>query len=394
MNIIYKASMLFLAVTLFTACGDKAKESEPAKEETSAAPQSDIVEITAQQFKSAAIELGSIESKALSGTTKVNGILDVPPQNLVSISTPFGGFVKSTSLLQGMKVSKGQLVAMMQNPDYIQPQQDYIDLKSQLNYLKQDYDRQVQLSKENINALKTLQKSKAEYESVRARVAGLRSKLQLMNVNIGSLEAGNIQNAIPLYSPINGYVTQVNTNIGAFVNAEDVLFKIADTGNLHAELTVFEKDVPKLQIGQKVRFTLANESKERTATVALIGREISAERTVQIHCKLDKEDRTLLPGMYLKALVESGSSQVPSVVSKAIVEFEGSKYLFIEDDKTKDAKNDGGTHFKMVNVKTGVSELNFTELIFDEGTEYQSWKVVTNGAYDLLSKMKNSGEEE
>ncbi|HLA56347.1 MAG TPA: efflux RND transporter periplasmic adaptor subunit, partial [Flavobacterium sp.] len=223
------------------------------------------------------------------------------------------------------------------------------------------------------------------------RVAGLKTKLQMMNVDIASLEKGNIQNAIPLYSPINGYVTEVRTNIGAYAEARDVLFKIADTGHLHAELTVFEKDVPKLQIGQKVRFTLANETKERMATVDLIGKEISNERTVQIHCRLDKEDPGLLPGMYLKALVESGSEEVPAIISKAIVEFQGSKYIFIENSGKSGEKS---TQYQLVNVILGVSELNYTELIFDENTNYKNWKVVTNGAYDLLSKMKNSAEEE
>lgn len=394
MKSIYKTSFLLLAISLFTACNDKAKEI-PVAENAVAETQSNAVNITPEQYKSAEIQIGTVELKALSGTTKVNGILDVPPQNLVSISTPFGGFVKSTEMLQGMKIRKGQVVAMMQNPDYVQPQQDYIDLKSQLNYLKQDYDRQQELSKENVNALKTLQKSKSEYESMKARVAGLKTKLQLMNVNVPSLEKGNIQSTIPLYSPINGFVTEVNTNIGAYANATDVLFKIADTGHLHAELTVFEKDVPKLKIGQKVRFTLANETKERMATVYLVGKEISSERTVQIHCHLDKEDTSLLPGMYLKALVESGSEQVPAVPSKAIVEFQGSKYIFVVDNATKAAiENKVATHYKMVNIKTGVSELNFTELIFDEGTDYKDWEIVTNGAYDLLSKMKNSEEEE
>ncbi len=387
MNSIYKNTILLLALSIITSCGNNAKEKEVAP----AAPEapSDIVVITPEQYKSAGIEIGSIEFKKLSGTTKVNGILDVPPQNLVTISSPFGGFVKSTDMLQGMRIRKGQVVAMMQNPDYVQPQQDYIDLKSQLNYLKQDYDRQQELSRENVNALKTLQKSKAEYESMRAKVAGLKTKLQMMNVNIGSLEKGNIQNAIPLYSPIDGYVTEVKTNIGAFAEARDVLFEIADTRHLHAELTVFEKDVPKLQIGQKVRFTLANETKERMATVYLIGKEISSERTVQVHCHLDKEDTGLLPGMYLKALVESGTKEVPAIVEKAIVEYQGSKYIFIEEGKgnVKEAK------YRLVNVKVGVTELNFTELIFDEGADYKNWKVVTNGAYDLLSKMKNSEEE-
>jgi cobalt-zinc-cadmium efflux system membrane fusion protein len=389
MNALYKKALLILTLAIMASCGNKVKE-EAATETAAPEAESNMVVITPEQYKSAGVEIGGIELKKLSGTTKVNGILDVPPQNLVSISTPFGGFVKSTDMLQGMKVRKGQIVAMMQNPDYVQPQQDYIDLKSQLNYLKQDYERQQELSRENVNALKTLQKSKAEYESMRARVAGLKTKLQMMNVNITSLEKGNIQNAIPLYSPINGYVTEVKTNIGAYADATAVLFEIADTGHLHAELTVFEKDVPKLQIGQKVRFTLANETKERMATVDLIGKEISSERTVQIHCRLDKEDTSLLPGMYLKALVESGTQEVPSVVSKAIVEFQGSKYIFVEDGKAD--KN--GTKYKLFNVKVGVTELNYTELIFDEGTDYKGWRIVTNGAYDLLSKMKNSEEEE
>ena len=382
--------MPFLFATLFImSCGNKAKEETAVTEVQKV--DLNTVEITAEQYKTADVQIGVIEEKALSGTTKVNGMLDVPPQNLVSISTPFGGFVKSTEMLQGLKVHKGQVVALMQNPDYVQPQQDYIDFKSQLNYLKLEYERQQELAKENVNAQKTLQRSKAEYESMRARVSGLKIKLQLMNINLSSLEQGNIQSTIPLYSPINGYVIQVNTNIGAFATPTDVLFKIANTEHLHAELTVFEKDVPKLKIGQKVRFTLANGTQERMAPVYLVGKEISQERTVQIHCHLDKEDVNLLPGMYLKALVESGSNKVPAVPSKAIIEFEGSKYIFIADNEKP--KEKGATKYKLVNVKTGVTELNYTELVFDGTTNWENWKVVTNGAYDLLSKMKNSEEE-
>lgn len=390
MNSLYKITVFLFATLFIISCGNKTKEETTVAEEQKT--DANAVEITAEQYKTADVQMGVIEEKALSGTTKVNGMLDVPPQNLVSISAPFGGFVKSTDMLQGLKVHKGQVVAIMQNPDYVKPQQDYIDFKSQLTYLKLEYERQQELAKENVNAQKTLQKSKAEYESMRAKVLGLKTKLQLMNINMSSLEKGNIQSTIPLYSPINGFVTQVNTNIGASATPTDVLFKIANTAHLHAELTVFEKDVPKLKIGQKVRFTLANETAERMATVYLVGKEISQERTVQIHCHLDKEDTNLLPGMYLKALVESGSNNVPAVPSKAIVEFEGSKYIFVANQEK--SKEKGATNYKLVNVKTGISELNYTELIFDNATNWKNWKVVTNGAYDLLSKMKNSEEEE
>jgi membrane fusion protein, heavy metal efflux system len=375
-----------VAIALLSACGEKPAEQHHKEHDHA----ENLVELTKEQFSTAEISFGKLEMKSLSGTIRVNGVLDVPPQNLVSISSPFGGTVKNTEMLQGMRVRKGQVVAMIQNPEFIGFQQDYLDFKSQLDFLKLEYERQQELSEGNANAKKTMQKAKSDYESMRARVNGLKARLQLMNVSVSSLESGNIQAVAPLYSPISGYVTQVNTNVGAWVSPTDVLFKIADTEHLHADLTVFEKDVPKLKVGQKVRFTLANEDHERMATVYLIGREISSNRTVSIHCHLDKEDRELLPGMYLKALVESGSNSVPAIPDQAIVGFEGAEYVFVEVP----SKNKKERRFEMIEVKTGVRELGYTEIVVTSVSEWKNRKIVVNGAYDLLSKLKNSESEE
>jgi cobalt-zinc-cadmium efflux system membrane fusion protein len=376
-----------IAITamFFTSCSSNEKPTEKAEHPKN----ENSVELTAEQYQTIDLQTGKIELKSLSGTIKVNGMLDVPPQNLVSISTPFGGTLKNTELLEGMKVRKGQVIATIQNQEFIGYQQDYLDYKSQLEYLKLEYERQEELAVGNVNAKKTVQKAKSEYESMRARVNGLKARLQLMNISISSLEKGTIQSSASLYSPISGYVTEVNTNIGAFLTPSDVLFKIADTEHLHAELTVFEKDVPKLKVGQKVRFTLANEDKERIATVYLIGREIGSNRTVNIHCHLDKEDNQLLPGMYLKGLVESGSTEVMAVPDKAIVEFEGEKYIFAE--VKADHANEHA--FELITVKTGISELGYTEIRLPSDKNWKTLKIVFNGAYDILSKLKN-GEQE
>jgi cobalt-zinc-cadmium efflux system membrane fusion protein len=385
MRSIYKYLVLITVTVYLSACGNP--KEEKAVEKEAVHEENNIVTLTPEQHKLAEITLGEIELKELSGTTKVNGMLDLPPQSLVSISTPLEGIVKSTDMLQGMRVKKGALVAVMQNPEFIQMQQDYLDYKSQLQFLKQELDRQEELAKENVNSKKALQKARSEYQSVSARLLGQRSKLSLINISFAALEKGQILKTFNLYAPMAGYVTQVNTNIGAFASTTDVLFKIADTEHLHAELTVFEKDVPKLKIGQKVRFTLANEEKERMATVHLIGREISKERTVQIHCHLDKEDTQLLPGMYLKAYVESGTNKVEALPDAAIVEFEGKKYVFIEQSSSK-----SGYQYRMMEVKTDVAENGYTQLSFAD--EITKPKVVIKGAYDLLSKVKNAEEEE
>lgn len=373
-------ALLFIAV-LFASCGSKTEET---KQEEHHEEEASVVELTPEQVKIINLKLGKIEMKVLSGAIKVNGMLDVPPQNLVSLSAPMGGFVKSTELLQGMKVSKGQAIVVMQHPDYIQMQQDFLETKSQLEYLELEYKRQQELSKDNVNSQKTLQQAKSQYESMLAKNAGLKSKLMMLGINGDKLTSQTIQNTISISSPISGYVTHVNVNIGMYVNPTDVMFKIVDTEHLHAELTVFEKDVPKIKLGQKVRFTLANETDERTATVYLIGREISEDRTVRIHCHLDKEDLDLLPGMYLKAYVEAGTQSLPAIPNEAIVNFEGKDFIFIAEKEAN--------HFKMIEVTKGISELGFTEVEMKEGLNNESL-IVISGAYDILAKIKNSEEE-
>jgi membrane fusion protein, heavy metal efflux system len=393
-----------IASILFS-CGNK---EEPKEVEEHHDEETNTVELSDAQMKTAGIQLGKIELRQISGTIKVNGVLDVPPQQLVSISVPLGGFLKSTTLLQGSRVQKGQLIAVIENPEYIQLQQDYLEAMNQFEFAKSDYERQQELAKENVNAQKTLQQAKSTYQSWLAKRNGLLAKLKLIHVDLHEVEKGNITSTGNVYSPISGYVTEVNVNIGKFVAPADVLFEIVDTEHLHAELTVFEKDVLKLRIGQKVRFTLANESEERMATVYLIGREIGADRSVRIHCHIDKEDKELLPGMYLKANVETGGAKVPALPNEAVIDYQGKKYIFIpvegevhehaagqKHEKKAGEENhahEEGSHFSMVEIQVGDSELGFTEIVLPD-TLNQDINVVVKGSYSILSKIKNSEEE-
>jgi len=389
--------LLYILILLFFGAGMVSCGNKKTAEETTDIPSDqhedeNLVQLTEAQSKTVGIMLGKIENKQISGTVKVNGVLDVPPQQLVSISVPLGGFVKNTSLLQGSRVKKGQIIATIENLDFIQIQQDYLEAKGQLELTEADYKRQQELAKENVNSQKTLQQSRTNFSTWQAKYNALREKLKVINVDIKSLEAGKVTSSINLYSPIGGYVTQVNVNIGKFVTPTDVIFEIVDTEHLHAELIVFEKDVLKLKIGQKVRFTLANETEERMATIYLIGREINKERTVQVHCHIDKEDTELLPGMYLSAHVETGGASVPALPDEAVVDYNGKKYIFIvsEEKNEQDKPQESAQHFKMLEIQTSNRELGFTEVNVPDSLSKA--EVVVKGAYSLLSKMKNSEE--
>lgn len=384
---LFKKHIAFTVIAAFMLISCGAKKETTTTDAHDHEEEPGVVELTAAQFKTAGITYGKPENRQISGAVKVNGLLDVPPQQQVSISVPMGGFIKQTSLLQGMPVKKGQVIAVLENLDYIQLQQDYLEVSSQLEYAATEHNRQQELARENINALKTLQQAKATWQTLLAKENGLKQKLAMLNISTAALQKGNIQRTINVYAPISGYVTQVNVNLGQFVTPADILFRIVNTEHLHAELTVFEKDVPRLKIGQLVRFTLANEAKTRTATVHLIGREISPERTVRVHCHLEEEDTQLLPGTYLQAMIETGAAAVKALPDAAVVNFENKAYVFVKKPGT-----DSTFHFNMLEVQKGNSEQGYTEVIFPKAEPEE--EVVVTGAYDLLAKLKNSGEHE
>lgn len=394
--------ILSFVTALFPACSSTTDKAEPVAAEKPAEDPA-IVDLSEEQFKTVNIQYGAVEEKNLSSVIRASGQIEAPPQQLVTVSSPYGGVVKQIPLLEGKFVSQGQVIAVLENPEFIQLQQDYLDYKSQLSYLKEELDRQQELAKENVNAKKTLQKANSEYQSMQARVQGLRSKLQLININPDKVGTANISSRTNVYASVSGYVTKVAVNVGKYVNANEALAEIADTRELHVELSVFEKDVPKIKTGQKVRFVLNNETKERLAEISLIGREISADRTVRVHSRLIKEDKELLPGMFLKGIIETGVATTTALPDKAIVQSAGKYYIFVAAAETNDKAQADTTNenaaaekhiaFKRIEVTTGVSENGYTEVILPESFDKSS-KVVINGAYDLLSKMNNVEEDE
>ncbi|MEC5144935.1 efflux RND transporter periplasmic adaptor subunit [Chitinophaga sp. 212800010-3] len=404
---------LIFSAMVMGSCGGN-KKQEPQKEATEAKGDSTEgkseteIKFTEEQYKMVGIETRTLEKRSLSGTLKVNGYLEVPPQNLVSITAQMGGIIQSTPLLQGSAVKKGQVIAVMQNQDYVQLQQDYLDTKSQLDFASAEYDRQQELARENVNAKKTLQQAKSQFYSLQAKLSGIKQKLLILKVNPERLTADNISGSINVYSPVDGYVTKVNVNVGKFVNSNDVMFEIVNGANLHVELNVFEKDIPKIKVNQKVRFKLANDNTERIATISLIGKEINPDKTIRVHSvTVDGMGVNFIPGTYFSAVIETNTVEVDALPAAAVVDFEGKKYVFIlkEGHSQKEHPHDANEKnvmkeemgesylFEIVEVSTGISEEGYIEVQLPNNIDRATAKIVTKGTYDLLSKLKNSEEE-
>lgn len=358
--------------------------AEPPADAAVPAPSETTVTLSADQLKNAGIVIGNAERRSLGMLMPVQGVVDVPPQNLVSISAPLGGYLRSTDLLPGMEVQKGQTLAILEDTRFIQLQQDYLIAQGKVSMLTQDFERQKALNASKTTSDKVFQEATAELNTQKVTLRSLGEQLRLIGVDPTALTAESISRSVALRSPIHGWVAKVNVNIGRYVQPTDVLFELVDPQDIHLALTVFEKDLPHVRIGQEVHARpTAHPDDEYEAEVILVGRSLDADRSAIVHCHFTKTHKDLVPGMAMSATLEIRTDTVWCVPEEAVVRIGAGQAVFT-------ANADGS--YSMVPVTTGAIEYGMVELT-RPSDELQQRPLVVKGAYTLLSALKNSGEE-
>jgi len=326
-----------------------------------------------------------VQKQLLNSELKVNGLVDVPPQNIVSVSFPLGGYLKTTRLLPGMHVNKGEIIGIMEDQSLVQLQQDYLVAVVRLQYLEKEFERQKLLNENNVNADKVYQQAQADYTSQKVLVKGYSEKLQLININPGKLTENNISRSVPVYSPINGFVSKVNVNIGKYVNPSDVLFELINPDDMHAALTVFEKDIAKVKPKQQVLVTFVDEpGTDYACEVLLVTKNVDENRSALVHCHFEKQPERLLPGMFLNARIKVSNAEALAVPEEAVVRFGNTQYVLEQTGKNT---------FSLVQVETGISENGMVE-INSKMLDLSGKTIITKNPYPVLSAMKNTAEEE
>jgi membrane fusion protein, heavy metal efflux system len=351
----------------------------------------DIVELREDQIKLAEIELGSVEMQSLGSILKVNGTIAVAPQNRATVCMPLGGFIKNTSLMPGNSVSKGQVLAVIDNQDFVDIQQSYLEAKNKLAFAEADFKRHTDLYKSDVYSEQNVQQVTVEYKNLKALVKSLEQKLILIGITPEQLKEENISSTVNLVSPINGFLKSVNINIGKYVNPTEVLFEIVNNDKLFLELTLFEKDADKVAQGQKVKFFINNETEMHEAVITQTGKSVGDDRTYIVYATVTSICKNLLPGMYVNALISEANAKVTALPSDAVVSFDDKDYIFAYE-KNKVEAGKPFTEYRMIEVKKGVSDAEFTEIKLPEDFNISNLRVVTKGAYCLLSAKKNAGE--
>lgn len=374
--------LIGLSIFVLLSCNEQGKPTSSKSE-----PEMPVdLLVTPDQIKNGNIKISPVVETDIEQTILLNGFIDVPPQNMVSITCPLGGYVTQVNLLPGQEVTKGEVLIVMEDPLYIQLQQDYLTSKSRLTFLEQEFNRQTELAATDAASKKTLQQVTADFETEKAVQSGLHQKLSLIGIQPKNVTMNTISKRIQITSPIHGFISKVMVNRGRYVSPTEILAELVDPSDIHASFTVFEKDISRIAKGQKVTVNLvSNPQERRSATVLLVSRNVAADRSGMVHCHFDEYSSQLVPGMAIAGSVALGSQQSTAVPTSAVLRFRGKHYVLLAT---------GANSFKLIEIQPGISSNDRVAILSPDALlKQKDAQVVSNGAFLLLGTLMKTDEE-
>lgn len=397
-NKIYKILTVMVLTIFVSACGNKenhnendghSHDEEEKTEVNEEHNESEEVILSQQQFDALKMKIDTLALRNMSGYVEANGTLEVPPQNEAAITTVVGANVVSIEVIEGDKVNKGQVVAYLSHPNIIQAQTDYLNAYSNSELAKKNYERQQKLYDAGVGSGANFQKAEAEYQASKAMVNGLEAQLRILNVNTTSVRNGTIAQRIALRSPIEGFVQKVKVKTGQYVEPQTELFEIVNTHHVHADLMVFEKDVYKVQKGQKVNFTVQSiPDAELIAEIYSVSKTFEDNpKAVRVHAEIENKKGNLIPGMYIQGKIQVNNTQTKALPESAIFK-EGDKHYIFSGEKENDDWS-----FKPVEVIVGEKDGKWVAIKFTEEID-ENTKFAYNNAYYLMAEMKKGEAED
>ncbi|MEY3922010.1 MAG: hypothetical protein RL634_1771 [Bacteroidota bacterium] len=339
------------------------------------------ITINPEQLKVLSLKYGGLEKTKMSSVLDIQGRIDLPPQNIISVNFPLGGYLKSTKLIPGMHVQKGEVIAVVEDQSIVQLQQDYLHAKAKSSLALLEFERQKTLYNANAGTSKNYQQAEAELKMQQVLVKGLSEKLKLIGIDPASLNETNISGQVQLKSTINGYVSKVNVNTGKYVQPTETLFELIDPDDIHVALTIFEKDLNNIHKGDEVKIHFLDDpTKNYLAEVILVNRGVDENRTALAHCHFKTQPKEMLPGMFVEGQVAVSNKEVLALPDEALVRSGDNQYVFVK-------KNDHT--FEMKTVTAGVSKNGKTEIVSGLD-DVADGSIVLNNAFKLLGILKNS----
>lgn len=387
MKRLYRTLVTFSLLGLLVGCGSAERHGEGESHDLSDEHSEAVAHITREQLRAAGIALGAVEYKELSATIRANGSLKVPQTHKGYVTTLYGGSIQKIHTMPGQYVRKGQLIATLANPEFVQLQEEYLTTKSKLAYARQEAERQKRLEVEGAGARKNLQQAESELATLKARHTSLEQQLRLAGIEPSQISVESIRPTLAVLSPISGVIGEVLGQIGSYVQPSSPIAEVIDNASLHLDLNIYEQDLPKIRVGQTIHFKLTNNpNKEYDAEVHTIGSTFEPDsRTIAVHCDLLGDKTGFIDGMNITGIISLGEELLPAVPDEAIVHADGKDYVYVQQDMGHD--HEDTFEFVPVEVLRGTSQLGYTA-ITPVGELADDAVIVLKGAFFVNAQIR------
>jgi len=376
-NTMKKIIYLLLAVVVIS-CNSKPEKTVSTQEVVKEAHSENEIHLTKVQLEATNIKVETIKKRNIRNSIAVTGTIEVPPQSKATIYAPMEAFVYKTDLLPGDKVEKGQVVAVLKHPNFIQLQYAFLKAVNTNTVAKADYERKQVLLENEIASKKSFQVAEGKYKSAQSLVASYIAQLTMMGLNADTILNKGIQQYIYVKTPIDGYVVETALNQGKFLATNSEMMEIIDTDHMHAELNVFGTDITKIKKGDDFLFQPSGVDLTYKGYIKLISQKVDNKtKTVNVHGHFEDAQNLLKSGMFINAQILIGGRDEYAVPEDAIIEVEGTQFVFFAESDVE---------FIPIEVTTGITENGFTELKTIKGNKFNI-SIVTKGAHFLKGKL-------
>ena len=351
----------------------------------------DDIPLTQQQVSTAELRMGEVQTRELDATLRVTGTLVLRPQSMADVSSLMGGVVRSILVSEGQRVSKGQVVATVENTSVATLQREYFTALRESEAARAELTRQQTLAKAGAGVAKNLQQAETAARIADASLTGIGQQLRQMGISPKSVASGSFATVFPLRAPISGTVSRISASIGSYADMQSPLLAIRDNSAMECDLNVFEKDVAKVAVGDRVELLLANQpGRVLRGRVYGVNQYFNdAAKSVAVHVRLDASpSQGLIDGMYVSGTIATGRQKCRALPSQAIVSTEGKSYIFALNGKPRGGKYSFSRH----EVTTGVTSDGFTEVDLCEHIRPDS-RIVTDNVYYLASLTGEHADE-
>lgn len=375
--------LVFTGIVLLSlSCSNNETQDTPGREESG--QPAGTVSFTPEQLENSGIETGKLTVRNFGQYLTCSGNIEPTPRSLAMVNAPMGGFVRNISLNIGDKVSRGQTLATLENPELLKIQEDFLITLGNYEFLREEYKRKAELNLENAASLKEEQQARANLKTTEARMLSLREQLEFLGIDPHKIEEKGMTSSISLIAPITGYISMIHVNTGKYVESTQSIIEIVDPENLHLHLRIFEKDIASVKKGQTVRFSmLADAGKKYRAEIYSLGHSINpTDHTITVHARLIDKEETFIPGIFVNAEIMTSKGNYTAIPGSGVVKGTDVSYIFLSENN----------RFQRIPVKTGMQDSIYLAIIDPPHTILDA-NIVTKGAYFLNAALESREEE-